>query len=172
MAVRDEGWRQNSSADRSIRQSPQIGKVQRNSFGSKYSLYSLRHTYAINALREGVAVYTIATNMGTSPLMIQQYYGKQATARSMATTLGGAVEYEIIDGKKVAVGSHVDGDAMRQQMDIMANMGAAELKAIVGPELMGALKPNAGSRTPKMPKPDGGVSLSASLNRASTQMSP
>jgi integrase len=62
--------------------------VQRNSFGEKYTLYSLRHFYAVMALRNGVGVFEVARNMGTSVQMIQQYYGKQATSAVFATRLG------------------------------------------------------------------------------------
>jgi hypothetical protein len=41
---------------------------------------SLRHFYAVNALRSGVCVFAVARNTGTSVQMIQEYYGKQATA--------------------------------------------------------------------------------------------
>src|SRR5450755_2640336 len=34
--------------------------LQRNSFGEKYSVYSLRHFYAVNALRNGVGVFEVA----------------------------------------------------------------------------------------------------------------
>jgi integrase len=68
-----------------------LAGVERNSVGSKYSLYSLRHFYAVMGLRSGIGVFDIARNMGTSVQMIQGYYGKQATPMSMATTLGGAV---------------------------------------------------------------------------------
>ena len=68
-----------------------LAGVERNSVGSKYSLYSLRHFYAVMGLRSGIGVFDIARNMGTSVQMIQGYYGKQATPLSMATTLGGAV---------------------------------------------------------------------------------
>jgi hypothetical protein len=51
--------------------------IERNSFGEKYSVYSLRHFYAVNALRNGVGVFEVARNMGTSVQMIQEYYGKQ-----------------------------------------------------------------------------------------------
>jgi len=44
------------------------------------------------ALRNGIGIYDIARNMGTSVDMIQQYYGKNATPVSMATTLGGKVK--------------------------------------------------------------------------------
>jgi integrase len=72
--------------------------IEHNSAGDKYSLYSLRHFYAVMGLRSGIGVFDIARNMGTSIQMIQQYYGKQATPMSMATTLGGAV-------RRSAVGS-------------------------------------------------------------------
>ena len=62
--------------------------IQRNSFGEKYSTYSLRHFYAVNALRSGVGVFEVARNMGTSVQMIQEYYGKQATSAVFATRLG------------------------------------------------------------------------------------
>lgn len=64
------------------------GNIERNSFGEKYSVYSLRHFYAVNALRNGIGVFEVARNMGTSVEMIQVYYGKQATASVFATRLG------------------------------------------------------------------------------------
>ena len=63
-----------------------------NSYGDGFSLYSLRHYYAVMALREGIGIYDVARNMGTSVEMIQQYYGKQATPKMMATTLGGRLK--------------------------------------------------------------------------------
>src|SRR6266446_7432152 len=45
--------------------------LQRNSFGEKYSIYSFRHFYAVNALRNGVGVFEVARNMGTSVQIIQ-----------------------------------------------------------------------------------------------------
>jgi site-specific recombinase XerD len=64
------------------------GGIQRSSFGEKYSVYSLRHFYAVNALRNGIGVFEVARNMGTSVQMIQEYYGKQATSSIFATRLG------------------------------------------------------------------------------------
>jgi integrase len=64
------------------------GGIPTNGFGEKYSLYSLRHFYAVNALRNGVGVFEVARNMGTSVQIIQEYYGKQATASVFATRLG------------------------------------------------------------------------------------
>jgi hypothetical protein len=54
--------------------------IQKNSFGEKYSVYSLRHFYAVMALRNGIGVFEVARNMGTSVQIIQEYYGKQATS--------------------------------------------------------------------------------------------
>ena len=62
--------------------------IEGSTFGEKYSVYSLRHFYAVNALRNGVGVFEVARNMGTSVQMIQEYYGKQATAAVVATRLG------------------------------------------------------------------------------------
>jgi integrase len=61
--------------------------IDRSSFGEKYSVYSLRHFYAVNALRNGIGV--VARNMGPSVQMIQEYYGRQATASVFATSAGG-----------------------------------------------------------------------------------
>ena len=60
----------------------------RNSKGHKYTLYSLRHFYAVMALRKGVDVFAVARNMGTSIQVIQNYYGKHATAPMFAVALG------------------------------------------------------------------------------------
>jgi integrase len=60
-----------------------------NSHGEKFSLYSLRHFYAVMARRANVGVYDIARNMGTSVQVIESYYGKHGTNLSMATLLGG-----------------------------------------------------------------------------------
>lgn len=65
--------------------------IERSSAGEKYSLYSLRHFYAVQSLRRGIGVYDIARNMGTSVEMIQQYYGRQATPLALATSLGGGL---------------------------------------------------------------------------------
>ena len=61
-----------------------------NTDGEKYTLYSLRHFYAVQMLRSGkVNVYDIARNMGTSVQMIEAYYGRHATSAVLATRLGG-----------------------------------------------------------------------------------
>jgi integrase len=62
--------------------------IERSSFSEKYSVYSLRHFYAVNALRNGVGIFEVARNMGPSVQMIQEYYGRQATSAVFATRLG------------------------------------------------------------------------------------
>lgn len=69
-----------------------LAQRQTSSNGERFSLYSLRHYYAVMALRDGIGIYDVARNMGTSVEMIQQYYGKQATPKMMATTLGGKLK--------------------------------------------------------------------------------
>ena len=63
--------------------------LEKNRFGDRYTLYSLRHFYAVRMLHKSVPVWDIARNMGTSVQIIEQYYGKSATSQAMATKLGG-----------------------------------------------------------------------------------
>jgi integrase len=42
--------------------------------GFKFTLYSLRHYYAVDAIRRGIPVYEISRNIGTSLEMLQKYY--------------------------------------------------------------------------------------------------
>jgi integrase len=42
------------------------GGITKNGFGEKYTLYSLRHFYAVMALRKGFGVFEVSRNMGTS----------------------------------------------------------------------------------------------------------
>jgi integrase len=59
--------------------------------GEKYTLYSLRHFYAMQGLnrKKATPVWDIAKNMGTSVAIIEQYYGRHATSAELATRLGG-----------------------------------------------------------------------------------
>jgi hypothetical protein len=59
-----------------------------NRYGERYTLYSLRHFYAVSRIRKRIPIYDIAANMGTSVQMIEQYYGKQATTLALAANLG------------------------------------------------------------------------------------
>lgn len=60
-----------------------------NRYGEAYTLYSLRHFYAVRMLTRNVPVFDIARNMGTSVQNIEMYYGRSATANTKATMLGG-----------------------------------------------------------------------------------
>jgi integrase len=59
-----------------------------NNRGEQYTLYSLRHFYAVNALRRRIPIFNVARNMGTSVQIIEQYYGKDATTLALAGDLG------------------------------------------------------------------------------------
>ncbi|HQR70343.1 MAG TPA: site-specific integrase [Burkholderiaceae bacterium] len=63
-------------------------KILENRHGERYTLYSLRHFYAVMMIRRGMPVFNIARNMGTSVAIIESYYGKQATSAELATRLG------------------------------------------------------------------------------------
>jgi integrase len=56
-----------------------LARIIHNSHGDKYTLYSLRHFYAVLSLRRGIGMFDVARNMGTSVQIIQNYYGKHAT---------------------------------------------------------------------------------------------
>jgi integrase len=45
--------------------------------GKKRVPYSLRHTYATMRIAEGVSVFQLAANMGTSVEMLEDFYGKK-----------------------------------------------------------------------------------------------
>ena len=51
--------------------------VLRGSDGKNRVPYSLRHTYATMRISEGVSVFELAANMGTSVEMIESFYGKK-----------------------------------------------------------------------------------------------
>jgi len=58
-----------------------------NKQGKKYSLYSLRHTYATKKLLQGVGMHLLARQMGTSTAMLEAHYSK-VTARMSANLFG------------------------------------------------------------------------------------
>jgi integrase len=73
-----------------FRQVLKLADITHSTDGESYSLYSLRHFYAVQMLRAGkVNVFDVARNMGTSVQIIESYYGKHATSRVLATRLGG-----------------------------------------------------------------------------------
>jgi putative ABC transport system substrate-binding protein len=46
-------------------------------------------TDLVTAFRQGIGVFDVARNMGTSVQVIQNYYDKHATPRKLATQLAG-----------------------------------------------------------------------------------
>jgi len=51
-----------------------VAKAELDADSKKYTLYCLRHFYITERLREGIAIYEIASNCGTSVAMIEKYY--------------------------------------------------------------------------------------------------
>jgi hypothetical protein len=66
----------------------ELAGITYDSKGYKFSLYSLRHTYAVDAIRRGISAYEIVRNMGTSLEILQKYYAKHALTSDTATRLG------------------------------------------------------------------------------------
>jgi integrase len=60
--------------------------VQDVSTGADHTVYSLGHTYATMRISEGVGVFQLAANMGTSVKMLEIFYG-QTLNRPMASEL-------------------------------------------------------------------------------------
>jgi len=73
--------------------------LQNSSSGSRRSTYCFRHTYATYRLMEGVDVYFLAKQMGTSVKMIEDYYGHITPAKNAERILQGIPGWEpIADG--------------------------------------------------------------------------
>ena len=59
------------------------------------STYCFRHTYATLRLQEGVDVYFLAEQMGTSVHMIEQHYGHVNTIKHADRVLQGMAGWEL-----------------------------------------------------------------------------
>jgi integrase len=82
------------------------------SSGSRRSTYCFRHTYATFRLTEGVDVYFLAKQMGTSVQMIEDYYGHITPAKNAERILQGIPGWEpIADGSGEPPGSVNAGGA-------------------------------------------------------------
>lgn len=75
-----------SSLKNSFQQALKKAGVLYGSDGKKRVPYSLRHTYATMRLSEGVSVFQLAANMGTSVEMIELFYGKKRVRDPKAAT--------------------------------------------------------------------------------------
>jgi integrase len=80
-------------------------KLLTSSSGSERSAYCFRHTYATFRLMEGIDVYFLAKQMGTSVQMIEKHYGHITPSKNAGLILQG------IPGWKPIAGS--DGDISR-----------------------------------------------------------
>jgi hypothetical protein len=82
------------------------------SSGSRRSTYCFRHTYATFRLTEGVDVYFLAKQMGTSVQMIEDYYGHITPVKNAERILQGIPGWEpIAEGSGEPPGSVNAGGA-------------------------------------------------------------
>src|SRR5436309_2783041 len=68
--------------------------LQRSSSGARRSTYCFRHTYAAFRLTEGVDVYFLAKQMGTSVKMIEDHYGHITPVKNADLILQGLSGWE------------------------------------------------------------------------------
>jgi integrase len=71
-------------------------ELQQSSSGSRRSTYCFRHTYATFRLAEGVDVYFLAKQMGTSVKMIEDHYGHVTPVKNADRILQGLPGWEPI----------------------------------------------------------------------------
>lgn len=88
-------------------------KLLTSSSGSDRSAYCFRHTYATFRLMEGIDVYFLAKQMGTSVQMIEKHYGHITPSKNAGLILEGIPGWESIaegDGEKTrSVNAEGDG---------------------------------------------------------------
>jgi integrase len=72
-------------------------ELQKSSSGSRRSTYCFRHTYATFRLTEGVDVYFLAKQMGTSVKMIEDHYGHVTPVKNAERILKGMPGWEPIE---------------------------------------------------------------------------
>jgi hypothetical protein len=93
--------------------------------GSPRSTYCFRHTYATFRLSEGVDVYILSEQMGTSVKMIENHYGHVNTIKHADRVLMGIGGWEAM---------HADMDAEGDVEEATANARqAAKAKQSVRP---------------------------------------
>jgi len=67
---------------------PQYAFSDLGKLGRGKSLYSLRHTYATFALRDGRDIHKLVLQMGTSVKMLEQFYSKLSPRMNAAEHAG------------------------------------------------------------------------------------
>jgi integrase len=89
----------------------------RSSSGSQRSTYCFRHTYATFRLSEGVDVYFLSTQMGTSVQMIEDHYGHIVPVKNAERILQGLPGWEPITAapQVAAETGRVNADAAKTQ---------------------------------------------------------
>jgi integrase len=92
-------------------------KLLRSSSGSRRSTYCFRHTYATFRLSEGVDVYFLSTQMGTSVQMIEDHYGHIVPVKNAERILQGLPGWEPITAapQVAAETGRVNADAAKTQ---------------------------------------------------------
>ncbi|MEJ0027709.1 MAG: site-specific integrase [Rhizomicrobium sp.] len=78
--------------------------------GIPRSTYCFRHTYATLRLSEGVDVYFLAEQMGTSVKMIEEHYGHVNTIKHADRVLQGIGSWDPIDPAQNAEAASTDGE--------------------------------------------------------------
>jgi integrase len=80
--------------------------------GTRRCAYCFRHTYATFRLMEGVDVYFLAKQMGTSVKMIEEHYGHITPSKNAERILEGVPEWQLPGGASEPVAAVVnDGEA-------------------------------------------------------------
>lgn len=80
------------------------------SSGKRRSTYCFRHTYATFRLMEGVDVYFLAKQMGTSVKMIEDHYGHITPAKNAERILQGLSGWEPVAGGSGGTSGSVNAD--------------------------------------------------------------
>ena len=76
--------------------------------GKARTLYSLRHFYAIQRLKQGVDIYRLAENMGTGVTQIRNHYGRHVSGDAFIQELTKYRSKSADRRKQAAVKSLVD----------------------------------------------------------------
>jgi len=86
--------------------------------GKSRSAYCFRHTYATFRLMEGVDVYFLAKQMGTSVQMIEDHYGHITPSKNAERILQGIPGWEPISDKTVKVEKNVSSHSTSEPTNL------------------------------------------------------